>query len=533
MNSALTLCTQVAAPIRGLNRPPARLFRSVLTAVLVSTTLLLQQALADVQFAKTGTFTRDTVRDIARELAKRPYSPPDQKIPESLQNLTYDQYRSIRFRPEKAIWADEDLPYRMQLFHRGFYFKDRVEIATVNGNQATHLAYSPDLFTTGDRTDITLPQQDIGYAGLRLHTPLNKPSVWDELVVFQGASYFRSLGRGQVYGLSARGLALKTGSPEGEEFPVFRAFWVEKPTNQANSVVVHALLDSKSVTGAYRFTIRPGDNTVMDVQATLFPRVTLSKVGLAPGTSMYDFSMNGRENVDDFRPEVHDSDGLLMVNGRGERLWRPLANPKALQVSAFVDTSPIGFGLIQRNRSFTSYQDLEAHYEKRPSLWVEPLGDWGKGSVVLTEIPTNSEIHDNIVAYWQPAEPIKAGSEYSYSYRLTWGKEPRLTPGEVRVQSTRSGRADISGPTPKRLFVIDYNIPVPSDSKPTELPKVHLTASAGETRNVVVRENPANGGYRVSFQFDPKDAKLSELRMEMSFQDQRPAETWLYRWTAP
>ncbi|MBR9884934.1 MAG: glucan biosynthesis protein G [Oceanospirillales bacterium] len=525
MNPTATVSPSVSSRRTGV-------FQPLLACLLLLTSAFAQQATAAVQFAKTGPFDRDTVQEIARELARRPFKTTPTAIPESIKGLTYDQYRAIRYRPEKAIWADEDVPYRMQMFHRGFYYSEPVEIALVEGDKATHLAYDPEQFTLDNRFEFNLPLEDIGYAGLRLHTPLNTSNIWDELVVFQGASYFRSLGRDQVYGLSARGLALKTGAAEGEEFPVFKAFWVEKPTNLANSIVVHALLDSKSTTGAYRFTIRPGVNTVMDVQATLFPRVTLTKVGLAPGTSMYYFSLNGREQIDDFRPEVHDSDGLLMVNGRGERLWRPLANPASLQISAFVDTSPIGFGLIQRNRNYVQYQDLEAHYEKRPSLWVEPLGDWGRGAVVLTEIPTNAEIHDNIVAFWQPAEPIAAGSQYSYSYRLTWGVEPRLQPGEVRVQATRSGRADVANSTQRRLFVIDYNIPVPSEDKPNSLPTARLFSSAGTTRNLVVRDNPANNGYRVSFGFDPQEEKLSELRLELNFLDQRPSETWLYRWTA-
>lgn len=520
------------APPLSKNKPQRGFFHSLLICLLITSATAIQHANAAVQFAKTGAFTRDTVQEIARELARRPFKTAPTQVPESIKSLSYDQYRAIRYRPEKAIWAEDSVPYRMQLFHRGFYYSEPVEIALVEGDQAIHLAYDPEQFTLDDRFDFSLPLEDIGYAGLRLHTPLNKSDVWDELVVFQGASYFRSLGRDQVYGLSARGLALKTGSAEGEEFPVFKAFWVEKPSNLANSIVVHALLDSKSATGAYRFTIRPGVNTVMDVQATLFPRVNLTKVGLAPGTSMYYFSLNGRDQIDDFRPEVHDSDGLLMINGRGERLWRPLANPASLQISAFLDTSPIGFGLVQRNRNYVQYQDLEGHYEKRPSLWVEPMGDWGRGAVVLTEIPTNAEIHDNIVAFWQPAEAIAAGSEYSYSYRLTWGNEPRLQPGEVRVQATRSGRADVANPTPRRLFVIDYQIPVPAETKPEGLPTVRLFSSSGSTRNLVIRENPINGGYRASFEFDPQDAKLSELRLELHFDDQRPAETWLYRWTA-
>ncbi|WP_406666293.1 glucan biosynthesis protein [Gallaecimonas sp. GXIMD1310] len=483
------------------------------------------QAAVD-QFAKDGPFTQDTVLNIARKLAQKPYQAPDVPLPASLQNLTYDQYRDIRFDPSQAIWAGTGLPYQMQLFMRGLYFHDPVEVAIVDEGEAHHLAYQPSMFNTGSVMTAPLPSSDIGFAGLRLHAPINRPDYYDEVAVFQGASYFRSLGKHQNYGLSARGLAIKTADPQGEEFPAFRAFWVVKPSNDSNAAVVYALLDSPSTTGAYRFTIRPGDNTVMDVEATLFPRVDMNKVGLAPATSMFMFSMNGRDDVDDFRPQVHDSDGLLMLNGKGERLWRPLANPSKLQVSAFADTAPLGFGLIQRERHFESYQDLEAHYENRPSLWVEPLGNWGKGAVTLVEIPSNSEIHDNIVAYWNPAETLKAGGEYSYSYRLNWGHEPATQ--TVKVVATRSGRADIKGPTPDRLFVIDYQDP---QAAPAHLPEAQVSASDGTVSDVVVQANPHVHGYRLSFRLKPGSKPLSELRASLHFEDGRQSETWLYRWT--
>lgn len=501
---------------------------------LIATLLLSVLSLgvnAEARFAVNGKFSRDKVIELARQLAESPYKAPD-PIPEYLTNLNYDEYRAIRFKPDEAIWAMDNLPYRMQLFNPGLYYDKPVEVAIVDKGQATHLSYSPDLFSVEPPASIQLPQEDIGFAGLRLHTPLNKPDIWDELVVFQGASYFRALGRHQNYGLSARGLAVKTGAPEGEEFPFFRAFWVERPSDKANAVVIHALLDSESLTGAYRFTVRPGTNTLMDVEATLFPRVELNNVGLAPGTSMFYFSPSDRLGVDDFRPQVHDSDGLLMVNGRGERIWRPLANPKQLQISAFLDSSPIGFGLMQRDRDFDHYQDLEAHYEKRPSLWVEPLGDWGTGEVILTEIPTNAEIHDNIVAFWKPAQPLLPKQPFSFAYRLSWGEGPQAEANSFKVVSTQKGRADIARPSAKRLFVIDY---APSESKaelPEAMPTATLTASNGSTSNLVVRKNPSINGYRVSFELDPEDAKLSELNLHLAFTDQRPVENWIYRWTS-
>ncbi|WKE67507.1 glucan biosynthesis protein G [Gallaecimonas kandeliae] len=478
-------------------------------------------------YTQDGPFSRDTVVEIARKLSQKPYKAPDKPLPEALDDLSYDQYRDIRFSPESAVWAHDDLPYQMQFFLRGLYYKDPVEVAVVEDGQAKHVAYDPAMFNAGPMITKPLPSDDVGFSGFRLHAPINRADYYDEVAVFQGASYFRSLGRHQNYGLSARGLAIKTADPGGEEFPAFRAFWVEKPSHESNSILVYALLDSPSTTGAYRFTIRPGDNTVMDVEATLFPRVDLDKVGLAPATSMYMFSMNGRQNADDYRPQVHDSDGLLIQNGKGERLWRPLANPRELQISAFEDTAPMGFGLMQRERRFERYQDLEAHYEKRPSLWVEPVGNWGKGAVTLVEIPSQSEIHDNIVAYWDPAEVLKAGSEYSFSYRLSWGTEPLSR--AVRVVATRSGRADIKGPTPDRLFVVDYQeVQPPSD----KLPQAMVTSSSGTISNVVVQPNPNCQGYRVSFRLKPGDQKLAELRLELKFEDGRQAETWLYRWTA-
>jgi glucans biosynthesis protein len=496
--------------------------------------------------APDGPFTRSTVVDIARALAKQDYVPPRNDLPDPIKNLTYDQFRDIRFNRDMAIWTKENLPFRLELFHRGLYYKDEVDIATVSQGVARHLAFSPTLFNYGKLVPRPIPQDDIGFAGLRLLGHMNKPDVLDEVVVFLGASYFRSLGRGQQYGISARGLALKTGAPEGEEFPIFRAFWAETPNSDGDAVVIHALLDSPSVAGAYRFTIRPGFPTVMDVETTLIPRVALDKVGLAPGTSMFYFGPNDREDFDDWRPEVHDSDGLLMVTGRGERIWRPLVNPKSLQFSAFVDTSPRGFGLIQRNRDPKTYQDFESHYDHRPSLWVEPVGDWGQGGVVLVEIPSDSEVNDNMVAYWAPKEPIAAGSEFSFAYRLSWGGEPDQATVGATVAATRSGRGTLRGASPIRRFVIDYAMPPPDSQAEAQAqpagtpaqqpaavdPTAEVTASAGTVSEVNIERNPLINGWRLTFKLDPGSEKLIELRAVLKIDGGLPAETWLYRWTA-
>jgi periplasmic glucans biosynthesis protein len=474
-------------------------------------------------------FTSSTVRDIARALGQLPFVPPPKELPHPIEDLTYEQYRDIWFDHRKAIWARENLPFQVEMFHRGFYYKEEIEVAIVEDGQARHLRYSPDYYDFGARLPKPMPTEDIGFAGIRLHARMGEADRFGEFAVFLGASYFRSLGKGQAYGLSARGLALKTGAPEGEEFPLFRAFWVEKPLPESESIVVHALLDSVSVVGAYRFSIRPGTTTMMDVEATLFPRVELAKLGLAPGTSMFFFGPGNREGVDDWRPEVHDSDGLLMVNGRGERLWRPLANPSTLQVSAFVDAAPRGFGLMQRNRDLDAYQDFEARYERRPSLWTEMVGDWGRGAVVLVEISSDSEIHDNIVAFWQPDEPIAGGSELSIAYRLFWGNQPAPAGGGPMVQATRGGQLPLRGESSARRFVIDYAVPqaVPAGAA---VPTTHISASEGTVANVTIKANPLTGGWRLTFDLDPEDADVIELRAEVQFHGNPPSEVWLYRW---
>jgi len=486
---------------------------------------------ADGRVIREGPFDAETVVALARSLARSPFAPPPVTAPESLTKLTYDQYRDIRFRRSETFWARPSHTFQLQVLPLGYLFTAGVEIATVKNGQAERLAYRPDLFAVGKLVPTPLPTEDIGFSGFRLLHPVNTRRHFDEIAAFQGASYFRLVGRHQQYGLSARGLAVKVGEPSGEEFPTFRAFWIEEPAPRSASVTVHALLDSPSVAGAYRFVIDPGQDTVMQVEAVLFPRVELAAVGLAPGTSMYMFSASDRGWVDDFRPQVHDSDGLLVINGRGEQLWRPLANPSQLQISAFEDKGPRGFGLVQRDRDPAHYQDFESHFDCRPSLWVEPSGDWGEGAVVLTEIPSDAEIHDNIVAFWRPQKPLAAGSEFRFAYKLSWGEEPAPARERLRVVWTAVGRADVKAPTPVRRVVIDYApLRRPCDGK-CAVPSAVVTASAGKIQDVVVSDNPLTEGYRVSFILDPLKADSSELRLELKFADSREAEVWLYRWT--
>ena len=469
----------------------------------------------------TEPFDRAILVAKAAEVAKHEHVLPPR--PEGGERLTYDQYRSIRY-SAASIWAGESRTFTLDLFYPGFIFEVPVNVNLVVGKTARRVFFKNNLFDYAPDVPLLAGAEHAGYSGFRVHAPLNGPDYLDEFLVFQGASYFRSVARGQVYGLSARGLAVRTARPEGEEFPAFTDFWIERPPEQAVELVIHALLQSRSVVGAYSFAVRPGEETVVDVDVTLFPRAELTAFGIAPLTSMFLFDASNRARFDDYRNAVHDSDGLQIVNGRGERLWRPLGNPRTLQVSAFLDDSPKGFGLLQRKRRFGDYEDAEARYDRRPSLWVEPGAQWGPGHVELVEIPSDGELNDNIVAYWQPRAPIPAGQSADFSYRLRFTAEP-LDDSLARVVGTRIGRSINSDA--QRSFVIDFAGagPVPDDLV------AEVSSSAGEVFLPRGRFVPETGVYRASFELDPKREDIVELRVELNSNGKPWSETWLYRWS--
>jgi len=474
--------------------------------------------------AAPAAFDPSIVRQSARDAASKPFKAPDTKLPDSLKNLDYDHYRAIRFLPERALWRGEKLPFEVQFFHRGFYYAPRVDIYEVANGQATRIAYRSDYFSFGS-TAPPSPEVDLGFAGFRIHAPIKRPDYYDEVCIFLGASYFRAVAKGEIYGLSARGLAINTGEAKGEEFPLFKTFWIEKPTANANSIVVHALLDSESAAAAYRFTIRPGETTVFDVEMAIYPRVDLDRPGLAPMTSMFFFGPSDRINVDDFRPSVHDSDGLAIFNGRGEELWRPLSNPRDLQISAFSDLNPRGFGLMQREKDFREYQDIESSFEKRPSLWTEPIGDWGEGTVQLIEIPTKEEIHDNIAGFWRPKNVLQAKGEHTYTYRLHWGPDaPKLAPLPRFLRTGVGAKGEDA-----KIFVLDLIGEKLKSVDPKSI-RGNVTAEKAEIRNVVTQPNPVTGGWRLSFELSGNDKNPVELRAYLMQGNDAISEVWVYRW---
>ncbi len=472
-------------------------------------------------------FSFDWLKQQAKTLSQKSYESPQVNLPDSLQNLTYDQFRDIRFRHEQAVFKKENLPFQLHFFHMGFFYKEPIYVHVVNGGRTQNIDFNTSMFDYGKNDLGNLPS-DLGFAGFRVHYKLNTPDYMDELVVFLGASYFRALGKGQLYGLSARGLAIDTALPQGEEFPSFREYWIEKPGPQAKELVIYALLDSKSYTGAYRFVIRPGNATAMEVSATLFARRNVEKLGIAPLTSMYLFGENDHAGFDDFRPEVHDSDGLFVWTGQGEQIWRPLTNPARLRVSAFTVEDPRGFGLLQRDRAFTSYEDLESRYEKRPSLWVEPLSKWGRGSVQVVEIPATEEYHDNIVAFWTPDKVPAPGEPMSLSYRLWWGDGPPNWQSGQHTVATRIAAGTEAG---TRRFVIDFMPTADKGDDGIRSAEPIITVSSGQVIRPVAQRNDVTGGWRAFFEFKPADDQPVEMRAYLRNGQKSLTETWSYLWS--
>lgn len=509
-------------------------------------TLIATIALTTVALAQTWEREDIGFSDIqsrARDLANKPYVPPNKdSLPAWMNNLTYDQYRDIRFNPNQALWAADNLPFRAMLFHPGYLYREPVVLNEFTRSHQQQIRLAEAYFNYGPLvTDHGDLPPDGGFAGFRLHTTLNNPDVFDELIAFQGASYWRALGKNQRYGLSARGIAVDTGvDGMTEEFPEFREFWLRKPEPDDPHARIYALVDGPSYAGAYTFKVSPGNETIVEVNAVIFARRAVKRLGIAPMSSMFWFGENSRRRFDDFRPEIHDSDGLSIRMGSGERIWRPVANDTGkLEFSFFNMEKCDGFGLLQRDRRFAAYEDGEAAYQLRPSLWIEPTSDWGPGRVMLMEIPTSNELSDNIVALWEPARTPKPGDRIEFSYRQHWTMDPDPAQAGGHVVATRSGVHDWQ--PEQRTVVVEFvgsalnqhlEIPIVADVK-----AIGENAEAIRIQGINVQSMPEER-WRVSFQIAPaaEGAKLSdcgpvELRCCLKRGDDFLTETWAYRVT--
>jgi glucans biosynthesis protein len=476
-------------------------------------------------------FSFDDVAARAKALAAAAYKKPARAVPKELLDLSYDQYRDIRFKPQRSHWRSAELPFELGFFHTGFQYVDAVKINEIAGDKVHEIKFDPQLFDYGQNKLDLAKLGNAGYAGFRVHYPINTPKYKDEVLVFLGASYFRALGKDQIYGLSARGLAIDTAVNTGEEFPRFVEFWIERPAPTAEELVVYALLDSPRVTGAYRFVLKPGAETAIEVKAQLHMRDGVAKLGLAPLTSMYLFGENQRSEREDYRPEVHDSDGLSIHAGDGEWIWRPLVNPKRLLVTSFATVNPIGFGLMQRDRRFSRYEDLESRYDARPSTWVEPKGPWGNGRIELVQLPTPDETNDNIVAYWIPERPPLPKQPYTFEYRLLWQKDPERRPPTSWVTQSRRGHGYMRKVDKTLAFIVDFDGPalrkLPADA--IVRGALSIDANAELLESTAYRNN-VNGGWRLAIRLRRlDDTKPVELRGHLvGVNNQSLSETWSY-----
>jgi periplasmic glucans biosynthesis protein len=482
-------------------------------------------------------FNFDDVVRRARDLATAPFDPTPPELPEALAKLDFDAWRDIRFRPDKAFLGANGSLFRLQLFHLGHLFKRPVIVNTLRDGIPTPIPYAANIFDYG-RTKLEKPLPvNVGFAGFRLHYPLNDPKVFDEVTAFLGASYFRFLGRNQRYGISARGLAVGAGT-DAEEFPFFREFWIETPEPNAMRISIYALLDGQSATAAYRFDLQPGYESLLDVAVTLFPRQGGTKFGLGALTSMFFIGENDHRVLGDFRPELHDSDGLLIHSGTGEWIWRPLHNPAQPQTSAFLDQNIRGFGLLQRDRDFDHYQDLDLAYEARPSYWVEPRENWGDGHIELVELPTQDESNDNIVVSWVPKDPPEPGKPFTFSYRIISSLNlARLSPNGRTVNTYQTTGQALGSPEPvtpgTRRFLIDFaGGDLSYYAQDPGLVEVVPTTTQGKIVRSFLVPNGHTQGLRAAIDLQLDAGQSTDLRVFLRTGTRALTETWTFPWRA-
>jgi periplasmic glucans biosynthesis protein len=482
-------------------------------------------------------FDFDDVVRRARDLATADFDTASPALPEMLNKLDFDAWRDIRFRPDKAFLAANGSQFRLQLFHLGHLYRRPVTINTLRDGIPTPIPYAANLFDYG-RTKIDKPLPvNLGFAGFRLHYPLNSPKVFDEVIAFLGASYFRFLGRDQRYGMSARALAVGAGTP-AEEFPFFREFWIETPEPNAEQTTFYALLDSPSATGAYRFELYPGIDAAIEISATLFPRKPNVKFGLAPLTSMFFIGEDDHRFNEDFRRELHDSDGLLIHSGTGEWIWRPLRNPAKPAVSSFLDRDLRGFGLLQRDRDFDHYQDLDLAYEMRPSYFVEPRENWGEGRVELVELPTGHETNDNIVASFVPTNAPEPGKPFSYAYHIVAGLDlTPLSPNGRTLNTYQAAAAALGSADPPVLgshrFIIDFTGgDLAYYATDPQLVEVVPSTSQGKIVRSFIVPNAHTKGFRAVIDVQLEPGQSADLRAFLRTGTRALTETWTFPWRA-
>jgi glucans biosynthesis protein len=483
-------------------------------------------------------FSFDTLKDAVRRIAESPYREPTLPSPDIVSKIDYETWGKITFDTDYALFADGPGRFAVTFFHLGKFFPKPVKMHMIRGGEAREIIYDSRYFLMPADSPARQSPQGAGFAGFRVQEPRDGKLDWrkNDWVAFLGASYFRAIGGLFQYGASARGLALDTAvAGQPEEFPDFTRIYIAEP-DSGDAVTIYALLEGQSVAGAFKFVMTRGADVVMDIEQTLLMRRAVSRFGIGPLTSMYWFSETKKSTAIDWRPEVHDSDGLAMWTGSGERLWRPLNNPPRIITSAFGDENPQGFGLSQRDRVFDHYQD-GVYYDRRPTLWVEPVGNWGKGAVQLIELPTDDEIHDNIVAMWVPDKPATPGSEFNIRYKLHWVADEPRSANLARCVATRLGNGGQPGqprPDGVRKFMVEF-LGGPLANLPYGVkPEMALQASRGIfTDYKIVEPVPDGTPGHWRAQFDLADVEGDapvEMRLTLTVDSKIVTETWLFQY---
>lgn len=513
--------------VKFVSEKKANLMKAAVLTSTAATLLLLCACQTFTSAAVRVQVDLDYVTEEARALAGQPYDPRQGRVPEYLRELSYDQVRSIRFNPLKALWREEQLPFQIEFFHPGGLHNQSVTINEFTATHVQEIRFSPAFFDYSGMEEIgERVSTSLGYAGLRVRYPINRVDIFDEFAVFLGSSYFRLIGRDQTYGLSARGLALDTGLAVPEEFPRFREFWLGKPKPGDRSLLIYALLDGPRVTGAYAFRLKPGHPTTATVEGRLFFRDAVQRVGLAPFSSMFYFGENTLTKPADYRPEVHDSDGVLIEKANGERIWRPLTNPDGTRTSLFAVDGLRGFGLFQRDRSYESYEDIEAAYHRRPSAWVEPIR-MPPGRVVLFEYHTQDEVNDNVALFYELRDPVPVGEVVEFSYRLHFGDGPGTSSGYV--EATRTGHSPWKPDVHE--IVIDFRGPSLAELSEVEPVTFPVTSTAnGLLEQTIVQKNRYNDSWRVILHLRRTAPGPIEMDGRLELDGQPLSEIWSYQW---
>ena len=522
--------------------------RTVLKGVAASAAAMspVGEALAaepeGLQFEAPVPFSYELFKQQARERARQPYQPPPRPSPEVLQKINYEEWGKIKYKDAYALFADGPGPFPVTFFHLGLFFEKAVGMHVVERGQSRKIIYQQAYFDMPANSPARDLPAGAGFAGLRVQESRAGPLDWhkNDWVAFLGAAYFRAIGELRQYGLSARGIALDVAvADRPEEFPDFTQFYIDAAPD-GQTLTLYALMEGPSIVGAYRFLMTRGKGVVMDVESSLYVRAQVSRFGIAPATSMYWYSEVMKPIAIDWRPEAHDSTGSRCGRATASGSGAQLNNPPRIMVSSFLDDNPRGFGLMQRDRVFDHYLD-GVYYDRRPSLWVEPLPGpdgkgWGRGSIQLCEIPTDDEIHDNVVAMWVPAQPVQAGAELHLNYRLYWLANSPFPSDLGIVVATRLGRGGQPGqPRPKgvRKFMVEFLggplADLPYGVKP-ELVVTTSRGSFGPYQLIEAVPDGVAGHWRAQFDLVVQETDPVELRAFMKSGDKTLTETWLFQY---